>query len=130
MKNIFGWLCLATILLSSNIALAADDVEKCLSTHRIDHTEILDGQTILFHMIGKKVYVNKLPRRCPGLSFHKAFSYKVHQNRLCNTDIIRVYQGDYFGAACGLGKFEPYDVEAAKAAKAAKAAEAAEEEDS
>ena len=95
--------------LVSGPALAADGVKKCVSTHRIDHTKVVDGQTILFHMVGRKTYINKLPRKCPGLSFHKAFSYKVRQNQLCNTDIIRVYQGDYFGAACGLGKFEPYE---------------------
>lgn len=111
MKTVCRYAIALALLAGSALGFAESDAdtEKCISTHRIDHTEIVDGETILFHMVGKKVYVNKLPRRCPGLSFHKAFSYKVSQNRLCNTDIIRVYQGDYFGAACGLGKFEPYD---------------------
>ena len=85
------------------------DRQHCVSLVKIRHTEVLDGQTILFHMNGRKTLVNHLPRKCPGLKFHKAFSYKTSIGKLCKTDIIRVYEGDYFGAACGLGWFEPYE---------------------
>lgn len=105
------------ITLGSNWAIAADESEMCIHTSHLNHTEIIDAQTILFHMNGKKTYINRLPNRCPGLSFHKAFSYKTRVNKLCSSDIIRVFQGDYFGAACGLGRFEEYDAEAAEAAE-------------
>ena len=50
-----------------SIMADAQNVKDCVSIRRIDRTEIIDDRTIVFHMIGKEIYLNKLPRRCPGL---------------------------------------------------------------
>ena len=85
-----------------------DGAEICVQTSRIDYTVVLDGQTIVFYMMGKKVFVNKLPHHCPGLSFHKAFSYRISLGQLCRQDVIRVFEQHFLGAACMLGPFTPY----------------------
>ncbi|MFC7050859.1 DUF6491 family protein [Emcibacter nanhaiensis] len=84
------------------------DVRKCVPISFIDHTQVLDDQHILFHMKGKKIYLNKLPRRCPRLGFEKSFAYKVSINQLCNVDIITVFDNTSGipGPSCGLGDFE------------------------
>jgi hypothetical protein len=77
----------------------------CLDTYRIDHTDVPDESTIVFHMRGGKTWVNKLPVRCSGLRFH-GFSYVVRgPNEICgNLQSIRVLEtGNY----CLLGPFTP-----------------------
>ncbi len=82
-------------------------VRHCVGISFIDHTQVLDDQHILFHMKGKKVFLNKLPRRCPRLGFEKSFAYKVSINQLCNVDIITVFDNSGIpGPSCGLGDFE------------------------
>lgn len=93
------------------------DPERCLSLIRIDRTEIVNEQTILFYMKGDAVYVNYLPRRCPGLGRNKAFSYKTSLSQLCHVDFISVldnFGGTYRrGVSCGLGQFYPIGPEGA-----------------
>ncbi|MCF6214699.1 MAG: DUF6491 family protein [Emcibacter sp.] len=85
-------------------------VERCISVNRIDRSNVIDDYNILFEMKGKKAYLNKLPRRCSRLGFERAFSYKLHSGRLCNVDIITVFDstGGIQGPSCGLGKFIEY----------------------
>jgi len=86
------------------------EAENCVNRSLIRSTDVVDDYTIDFTMAGGKVYRNTLPRRCPGLGFEDAFSYRTSINRLCNVDIIRVIRnfggGINEGAACGLGKFQ------------------------
>ncbi len=87
-----------------------DFVENCVSIARIDHTKIIDDQTIVFYMRGDDIYVNNLPKRCPGLKRADSYSYRTSISQLCNVDLIRVldsFAGDLPrpGVACGLGKF-------------------------
>ena len=82
-------------------------VKRCISLNRIQNTRVLDDQTILFKMRGKKHYVNRMSRSCPSLKREERFMYKTSIGQLCNVDIITVL--DSFGrswASCGLGKFE------------------------
>lgn len=94
-------------------SIIADElaVEKCVSIRRIDRTEIIDDRRIVFHMLGDKIYLNKLPRRCAGLRSSDAFSYRNQTGQLCNIDIINVLDnfGGSFrrGVSCGLGDFFP-----------------------
>ena len=87
------------------------DAEQCLRLASIDHTEVVDDTTILFHMKNGDVYRNKLPYRCPGLRRERAFMYRTSLNQLCNVDIITVLSDIGFGftpgASCGLGMFHP-----------------------
>ncbi len=84
---------------------------KCVQIRSIGTTDIIDDRTIVFHMRGRDVYLNRLPNRCPGLKIADAFGYETSLSVLCNVDIIRVLRnfGGRFhsGAGCGLGMFEP-----------------------
>ena len=84
------------------------EFEYCIPLQSIDHSKVLDDQTILFVMQGDRAYLNELPHKCPQLSFHESYMYKTSLNRLCNTDIITVLDtaADMRLASCGLGKFE------------------------
>jgi len=104
------------------IALAQDDdeiyppdesvvAERCVSLARLRSTEVLNDRNILFHMRGKKIYRNVLPRRCPTLQSNRSFSYRATINRLCDNDLITVLMDGGLsqmpGATCPLGKFYP-----------------------
>ena len=94
---------------------------NCVSLGRIRQTDIVDDQTILFYMRGPEIYVNRLPRRCPGLRIAGSFSYKTSLTELCNTDVITVIRslgvGPSLGPTCGLGMFQPITAEAVAALK-------------
>jgi hypothetical protein len=89
--------------------------QDCISTSRIDRTEVLDNRTILFHMSGRRVYRNYLPRNCPGLEREGRFMYEITGNRLCDIDRITVLE--QFGGrldrgfTCPLGSFHPVSEE-------------------
>jgi hypothetical protein len=91
----------------------AGEPVNCISINQIRSTKILANDVIDFKMAGGKVYRNKLPSSCPGLTFEDRFSYRTSLSRLCNVDIIRVLHnnGGHLeeGAGCGLGKFQPVE---------------------
>jgi hypothetical protein len=88
---------------------------SCLSLTRIDHTRVVDDQTILFYMRDDRVYRNFLPRQCPGLAQQNRFSYVSRTGRLCNVDTVTVLEqwaGRLEpGFTCGLGDFHPISPE-------------------
>jgi hypothetical protein len=79
----------------------------CLWTYQIDHTSVPDENTIVFHMKGGEIWVNKLVSMCPGLKFY-GFGYDVHgPSEICgNQQSIRVLKT---GAVCLLGPFTQGD---------------------
>ncbi|MEJ6595359.1 hypothetical protein [Parasphingorhabdus sp.] len=84
--------------------------KSCIMRSNIRSTDVVDDQTIDFKMRNGDIFRNNLPRKCSGLRFEEAFSYKTSINQLCNVDIIHVLahtggQIDTRGA-CGLGKFQ------------------------
>jgi len=84
---------------------------NCVSLARIQQTKVLDDRTILFELTGRETLVNRLPHRCPGLGFEKAFGYETSLTELCSQDIIWVVYNTpemRRGARCGLGNFEPW----------------------
>ena len=86
-----------------------DKVEQCIGLQRIDQTYILDKKNILFKLYDGKRYLNTLPIECAGLNPYRAISYKTSLNKLCNVDIITVFEPaqpkpNSYGS-CGLGKF-------------------------
>jgi hypothetical protein len=86
----------------------------CISLTRVTGTEVLDEQTILFHMRGQQDYSNYLPRECPGLDAQARFTYRTTNNRLCSNDTITLLEhGSQLspGATCRLGKFVPASAE-------------------
>jgi hypothetical protein len=71
----------------------------------IDHTHVVDPQTILFYMRDGKIWKNTLKARCPSLMFH-GFNFATHQDEICsNAQSIRVIETD---EVCQLGAFTPY----------------------
>jgi hypothetical protein len=90
---------------------ALGPAEDCISTNRIDRTEVHDDFTIDFHMIDDTIYRNTLDGRCASLGFEERFSYKTTTGRLCSIDTIRVlYSEGGEGASCGLGTFLPVQI--------------------
>ena len=81
---------------------AANTSTTCIPISGIKHIEVVDDQTILFHMIGGEVWENRLPFPCLGLKFEGGISYKTGINSLCSEDIITVVRRE---TPCGLGTF-------------------------
>jgi hypothetical protein len=104
-------------------AQSPDDMVNCVSLSRVERTEIVDDNTILFYMRGNQIYRNVLPHRCPGLGREQTFMYRVSTTQLCNVDVItvldRIGAGFMAGASCGLGKFQPISEAAVEELKAA-----------
>lgn len=106
-------------LLAGGSAFGQDDEDKpfdrtpqdCVITSRIDQTEAIDDQNIIFRMRGKQVYRNTLPRTCPGLLRENRIAWETSTARLCNIDMITVLEsygvGFRPGFTCRLGEFVP-----------------------
>ena len=78
------------------------EVENCITRNQIKETRILDNETILFHLVGGKWYMNKLPYSCSGLRSENGFVLDSgNAPHLCSTDSIRIRF-----KPCGLGQFE------------------------
>jgi hypothetical protein len=94
------------------------DSTRCIVTTRLDRTEVVDDQTVLFFMRGGDVYRNRLTRSCPGLEREKRFTYRVYGNQLCRIDTITVLESRAFGLTdgftCALGDFQPISVDEAE----------------
>lgn len=87
--------------------------EDCIPASRIDSTEVIDDNTIVFHMRGRdEVYVNYLPRRCPNLAREDRFTYRLRSTQLCSVETITVIEDFGFrpGFTCRLGDFYPVTV--------------------
>jgi hypothetical protein len=107
---------LLPLLVSSWLTASAQDLdeagaERCINIHRIRNTEVVDDSNILFYERGDRVYLNRLPHRCPGLRVNRTFMYRTSMSQLCDLDIITVLYDQGFGfmpgASCGLGRFYP-----------------------
>jgi hypothetical protein len=107
-----------SVLIAAAATAAAEDKDdfdrtprECVTTTAIDRTQILDDQTILFHMRGKQVYRNYLPKKCPGLKREGRFMYQTTHQQLCDIDTVTVLEqwGGRFNAGftCKLGDFQP-----------------------
>jgi hypothetical protein len=105
-------------VLAAGAAFAQDDDEvfdrtpqRCVIVSSIDQTDAVDNQTIIFHMRGRAVYRNQLPRECPGLERENRIMYETRTSRLCSNDTITVLEdlgiGLRRGFTCRLGEFVP-----------------------
>ena len=85
--------------------------EKCIIVSRIDQTDAIDDQNIIFEMRGNQVYRNTLPNKCPGLLRENRIAYETRSSRLCDIDTITVLEdfgvGFRPGFTCRLGQFVP-----------------------
>ena len=82
----------------------------CILASRIDRTEVIDDNTIIFHMRTRgEAYANYLPLRCPNLGREKRFTYERRTANLCDDTTITVLELTGFGPGftCRLGQFHP-----------------------
>ena len=114
-----GWLAIALAVPAHAEEPDEREGKRCLTMSRVSTTEIIDSQTILFHVVGGDTYVNRLPRRCPGLRRNDALMFDVRGSQICDLDSVSVLQtwgvGFTPGVSCRLGRFVPVtedDVEA------------------
>jgi hypothetical protein len=102
-------------------ARATGPAVSCVPLTQIRESRVRNDRVIDFRVSGKKWYRNTLPHDCPSLGFEERFSYQTSLTQLCSTDIITVlYSGGpglQRGASCGLGKFEPVEIERKVAAR-------------
>lgn len=106
---LFLLLCLSA---TGPTALAADSPserslrDSCLNLNQVRRTEILDDETILFHMRNRGIKKVSLAFGCPSLKFYGSFSYKVFSNRLCaRVDSIVTRSGSH----CPIADIEDYE---------------------
>jgi hypothetical protein len=80
------------------------DAPHCIGVGEIDHTQVVDDQTILFHLRGGETLRNTLLDRCVGLRLStRGFTYVALNDEVCgNLQSIRVNDT---GAICQLGPF-------------------------
>jgi len=86
------------------------DGRRCLSISRIERIEVVDDQTLRFHMRGGQDYLNHLPHRCAGLKSRGTFMHATSTQNYCDLDTITQVDttiGMRLGS-CPLGKFEVY----------------------
>jgi hypothetical protein len=85
--------------------------QDCVIISRIDQTDAIDDQNIIFRMRGDRVYRNTLPRACPNLQRENRIAYSTSTARLCSIDTITVLEdfgvGFRPGFTCRLGQFVP-----------------------
>lgn len=74
--------------------------DSCISAARIRNQEIVSNQEIRFTLAGGEVWVNHLPRSCPGLKSIGGFAWDVSNSVCANKQIIYVE-----GIPCLLGAF-------------------------
>jgi len=88
---------------------ATGKIENCVPMRSLRQSIILDDSTIFFESIGRRGYMNKLPRECGGLMREERYAYTNSFGSLCRGEIITIL--DSFGrswGSCGLGDFEEY----------------------
>lgn len=84
---------------------------RCIRLAIIDHTEIIDDQTVVFHMKTGDILINRLDRTCIGLEPGEVISYRTSSMQLCSSDLITV-NPDFpraGGVSCRLSRFTPAD---------------------
>ena len=89
------------------VARATDPGSTCIWERDLDHTEVVDDSTILFHMHGHKTWKNTLPVRCFGLKHEPdGFTYQPtdpSMQELCSNQVtIRL---NSLHSSCQLGNF-------------------------
>ncbi len=89
---------------------------SCIPLIQIRESRVRNDRVIDFRVSGKKWYRNTLPLDCPSLGFEERFSYRTSLSQLCSQDIITVLRtggagGLDQGPSCGLGKFEPVEID-------------------
>jgi hypothetical protein len=88
--------------------------KECVARTAIHHMHAVNDRTVLFHMRGKKTYLNYLPRVCTDLARYDRIQYDLHGASLylaqvCERDAFVVLDGDLDSTrnSCRFGQFLP-----------------------
>ena len=134
LKSLTLGLALGGLMLTSPMTAMADNHEEaqsssgitCIDIHRMNHSKVVDNQTIIIYMRGGPDYKMKLKNRCSGLAQRKTWAHDAKgHTKLCSVDVIKVPVSTVGGLArtnftsCIIESFEEYDEKAEKAAKKA-----------
>ena len=77
--------------------------DSCINPTEIRKQKVLSDQEIQFELRNGEVWINHLPRVCPGLKFQQGFSWEIRGTLACsNQEMIRVKEE---GTPCMLGEF-------------------------
>ena len=107
MRRVTNLMLAAAMALQPIAAFADSGPNRCLEVYQIDHTKVVDDQTILFYLKGGTVLKNTLSSRCVGLKINsRGFTYVALNDQICgNLQPIKVNDT---GEICELGAFETY----------------------
>lgn len=84
------------VLSMSSPALAQeieDEISDCVPLAQVEDSDIIDDETIHFHLKDGRTYQVRLSFECPSLKFDDSFYYSVRGMRLCTTDVITTRSG-------------------------------------
>lgn len=84
-------------------ATSASLQDSCINPTRIQKQNIISDQEIQFTLAGDEVWVNKLPRSCPGLKFEQGFAWSITGGLVCSNQQTIVVNNT--GTFCQLGEF-------------------------
>ena len=98
-----------------------ENTQRCINLRRLRSTDVINDRTIIFRLRGGEIYLNIVPRTCPGLGRERRISYSSNVNAICEIDHVAVLHagaGNMFeGARCRLGVFHRISDDDAKAIK-------------
>lgn len=83
----------------------------CISMGTTGKTLALDDDTVLFYPPTGRIFINRLPRQCPGLrssggSFqHTTARGSLFISEMCRGDTVTLIKGNHAGFTCRLGPF-------------------------
>lgn len=86
---------------TENAATSGSNI--CINATQIANQTIVSDEEIRFQMRNGDVWVNKLPRKCPGLKFQGGFAWDISGGTVCsNLQTIHVLN---HGPSCQIGAF-------------------------
>ena len=97
-------------------AAEAVKTQQCIEMSAVDHTTVIDGQTILVTMKRRAFKRIDLVERCLGLATEQAFSFGMQTYELCRSTPLHVLNG----GTCIIDKIVDIDAVEAKALGAKK----------
>jgi hypothetical protein len=96
---------LGAVAATASLPAMAEGKSVCFPSYQIDHTEIPNDQTILFHMRGHKIYKADVINKCVGLSLNsRGFTYSPTipgSNEICS-NLLTIRVNDT-GQTCLIG---------------------------
>lgn len=83
----------------------------CIDAFDRSNMRILDDRTIVYQAVGRRLWRNDLPERCPGLDRDPLLIVEQFGSQLCANDRFRAQDrlSNIPGPYCRLGKFTAWD---------------------